>query len=296
MAAWMRLLLLVISIAGVAGCRTWQTALPEPKGKSPLRPIELASDGMKLEVLFARLPYGDPEINGPMWDLIDEQQVPPEVRRALAESGIRVGIVSGELPPALLQIVATIDQPRETQAPVSALAEAPLVSRQQMQLHSGWRGELVTSSTYPEMPLLVRRGDGVTGRTFKSAQSVLSVRAVAQGTRRVKLQFTPEVQHGQAEQQFVPEDGVFRPQAGKKKEVFDNLAFEIGLAPGQMLVFTTYPERPGTLGHYFFTETKNGHTQQKAVIVRLEQTKFTDLFSTPMIVDAPISDKLTVLR
>ena len=66
MAAWMRLLLLVISIAGVAGCRTWQTALPEPKGKSPLRPIELASDGMKLEVLFARLPYGDPEINGPM--------------------------------------------------------------------------------------------------------------------------------------------------------------------------------------------------------------------------------------
>ncbi len=278
-----------LTLLACAGCRAW---VPEaPTERTLLRPVEMASDGVQLEIVSVRFPYADATLNGDMWSEIDEQQLPPDQRRDLAENGFRAGIVSGQLPTALQQLITAAEQPGTVTEASANFGKAPAVSKQQMQLHSGWHGQIFASSTYPELPLLTCRNGTVCGRTYSQAQCILNTTLVAQDDQKVKLQLMPELDYGEARQQWVTDevtsvsqalnrDGVLRPQSGKPKQMFDRLSFDAMLAPGQMLLLTTLPERSGSLGHFFFTDEQSEQTEQKLLIVRLAQSKTNDLFST----------------
>ena len=47
-----------------------------------------------------------------------------------------------------------------------------------------------------------------------------------------------------------------------------------------MLIVSSLPNRPGSVGHYFFTENE-ARLEQKLLIVRLAQTQHDGLFSPP---------------
>ncbi len=284
----MRLLIVLLAVAGLSGCGSWrQTA---PSENTLLRPVETVSDGVQLEIVSIRVPYDDATLNGELWTGIDEQQLLPDVRRELANNGLRAGIVSGPMPAALTQLLAASEKPASVSEAAASLEQAPVVSRQKMQLHSGWRGQIFASNTYPELPLLTSDDGRVCGHSYLQAQCVLNTRVLSQGDRQVKLQFTPELQYGETRKQWVADDvatvsqalnrdGVFRPQSGKPKQVFQRLSFEATLAPEQMLLLTTLPDRSGSLGHYFFTEQQPDHLQQKLLIIRLSDTGYSDLFA-----------------
>jgi len=193
----------------------------------------------------------------------------------LAENGLRAGIVTGPMPTALAQLFEAAEKPASMFEAAASLEQAPVVSRQKMQLHSGWHGQIFASNTYSELPLLTCEEGRVCGHSYMQAQCVLNTRVVSQGDRQVKLQFTPETatrrnaktmgDRGPRRRQRKPSaqrDGVFRPQSGKPKREFQKLTFEATLAPEQMLVLTTLPDRSGSLGHYFFTEQQSDHLQQ----------------------------------
>ena len=101
----LRYALLTLAVVSAAGCKAW-TPL-EPHDRSLLKSIELASDAVQLEVISVRFPYGQDEINGAMWNEIDEQQIAEDVRRRLGENGLRVGLVGRELPGPLAQMIAS---------------------------------------------------------------------------------------------------------------------------------------------------------------------------------------------
>jgi hypothetical protein len=44
------------------------------------------------------------------------------------------------------------------------------------------------------------------------------------------------------------------------------------------MVLSSLPSRPGSLGHYFFTENEE-HLEQKVLVIRLTQTQHDGLFS-----------------
>ena len=71
---------------------------------------------------------------------------------------------------------------------------------------------------------------------------------------RVRLELVPELHHGQPRQRWIGEQGVLRLDASRPKRTFDDLALSAELAPGAMLVLSSLPNRPGSLGHHFFTE------------------------------------------
>ncbi|HZZ28932.1 MAG TPA: hypothetical protein VFE46_13100 [Pirellulales bacterium] len=281
---------------GLSGCR-WasSTAAHEP---SLLKPLDMVDDGVQLEIISIRFSPHDEELNGMLWDQIDEQQIPLATRRALGENGFRAGVISGELPAPLARKLAAAEKKPATMTEAAArLEKASPVSRQQMQLHSGWRGEIIASNIYPEVPLLMNEHGEVSGHTYQQAQGILAAKAEALGDRRVTLHLTPELQYGEPRQEWISEDGRILPQSGKPKRVFERLAFDATLEPSQMLVLTASPERPGTLGHYFFTEPQpdSDEVQQKLVVVRLGQTRYDNLFppaaeNESKSVDAP-SDK-----
>jgi hypothetical protein len=265
----------------VAGCHWAPSSVPH--GESLLKPVDLADDGVKLEIISVRCSPHDDELNGSMWNEIDEQQLALPVRRALAENGFRAGVVSGQLPPALAKVLAEAEkQPASVTEAAARLEQTSPVSRQQMQLHSGWRGEIIASNIYPELPLFTSEQGDLSGRTYRQAQGILAAKAKALGDRRVSLHLVPELRYGQEQQSWISEDGRLLPQAGKPKHVFERLAFDTTLAADQMLVLTTLPERGGTLGHYFFTEPQSAADQvrQKLIVIRLAQARYDDLFTS----------------
>src|SRR4051812_8978263 len=51
-----------------------------------------------LRVMVASQPQGESALGEAIWAVADEQAVEPDARRALQANGLRIGIVSGELP------------------------------------------------------------------------------------------------------------------------------------------------------------------------------------------------------
>jgi hypothetical protein len=63
-----------------------------------------------------------------------------------------------------------------------------------------------------------------------------------------------------------------------------------------MLLVTSLPDRPGTLGNYFFTEQKDGQSQQKLVVIRLAESRYSDLFVPPSKGDTKLAEKSSTMR
>lgn len=276
-----RKFVLLLAVLAIAGCGT---TLPMQHGKSPLMPTQMSPDSIVLDMFFVRIPFGDPGVNEKLWKEIDEQQFAPELRERLARNGFRVGLVSGHIPVELSKLLELSDKPTPSAdmegAKVDALEVEPRVVRRHLQLRAGKRGEIVVSGIYPQLPMLLSDAGHVSGQTYNDAQGVFSLKSFPNADGRVRLELVPEVQHGQPQQKWVPGQGMLRLEAGRPKREFDDMAMNAHLTPGAMLVLSSLPNRPGSLGHYFFTEN-DSRLEQKLLLVRLSQTQPDVLFNPP---------------
>jgi len=90
------------------------------------------------------------------------------------------------------------------------------------------------------------------------------------------------LQHDQPAQRWITEQGMMRLDVRRPTRTFDDLALTAELTPGAMLVLSSLPNRPGSLGHHFFTEkVDEGRLGQKLLLIRLSQTQHDGLFSPP---------------
>jgi len=276
-----RLVLLALAaLVAVAGCAPVRPV--GPQGKSPLTPARMSPDSVVLDIFFVRFPFGQEEANGPLWDEIDEQHFPAEVRRRLAQNGFRVGLVGGQPPMALTRLLELKDKPAPNgQAAETALIDLeaePRVVRRHLQLRAGQRSEIIASEIYEQLPVLTCESGGVCGQSYPKAQGVLAVKARAERDGRVRLEVLPELQYGEVRQRYVGGYGALRLEAGRSQRSFDELALSACLAPGAMIVLGSVPDRPGSLGHHFFTHQTSGKLEQKLMVIRLGQTQYNDLF------------------
>jgi hypothetical protein len=126
--------------------------------------------------------------------------------------------------------------------------------------------------------VLLRRSDQLSGETYELAQGVFTAKAFPQPDGRTRLRLVPELQHGQPKQRWdLDSQGVMRFESSKPKEVYDDMAIAADLRCGAMLIVSSLPNRPGSLGHYFLT-TNDGQLEQRLLIVRLSQTQHDGLF------------------
>lgn len=264
----------------------------KPKGKSPLAPARMSPDAMVLDVFFVPVKFDDPEANVVLWQELDEQHFLPEVRRELGEHGFRVGLTGGQIPISLSRLLDLKDKPApgsgDSTLQFDAVDSEVGVLRRHMPLRPGRRGEIHASRTYDKVPVLATDATGhLSGRDYRKAEGVLSVKAYPQSDGRVRLDLIPELHHGDVKQRFVGDRGMWRLEAGKARKPFDELAFSATLTPGHMLVIGNLSNRPGSLGHYFLTDDSSGDLQQRFLVLRLTHTQHDDLFapSEPLPLD-----------
>ena len=190
------------------------------------------------------------------------------------------------MPDQLAKLMQLSDKPPPTSEPASTkideLETQPRVVRRHLQIRAGRRSEIIASGVYAELPVLMSEPGQLCGQTYHQAQGIFSVKSFPQPDGRVRLELVPELQHDQPLQRWVGDQGMMRLEASRPKRTFDDLALSTELTPGAMLVLSSLPNRPGSLGHHFFTEKENeGRLEQKLLIIRLAQTQHDGLFSPP---------------
>lgn len=95
-----------LAMIASAGC-TFFTTTPATSSKSPLRPFEVSEHQAALEITTLHLPKQTPDERERLWTGIDELALDPELRRQLAINGFRAGIIRGDTPAALEELIAT---------------------------------------------------------------------------------------------------------------------------------------------------------------------------------------------
>lgn len=268
---------------------------PIMERRSPLAKPVMSPDSVVLEIYSARFPFRDAKYNETLWEHIDEQPFAAELRRTMAEYGFRAGLVQGQLPAELVELMQGAadarNGPPKPQPASPSLEETVVdfeedspVRRRVLQLRSGKRGEILASGVYDSLPLLENDKGQLRGQPYPRGQGLLSIKCYPQPDGRVKVDLLPELHYGEPRINYVGEQGIIRLETGRSKKVFEHLALQATVSPGEMLVITSLPERTGSLGHYFFTEQTKGALEQKLLLIRVAQTQHNDLFGADLIV------------
>ncbi len=274
-----RRILVLLALSALAGCA------PLHQGKSPLLPTHMSPDSVVLDMFFVRFPFGDSAVNDKLWEQIDEQQFAPDLRERLAQNGFRVGVVTGQMPVELSKLLELSDKPAPTGriegVQLNSLETEPRVVRRHVQTRPGQPTEILASGIYPELTVLLRRADQLSGDSYHLAQGVFTAKAFPQPDGRTRLQLVPELQHDQPRQRWnVSNQGIMQMESSKPTEIYEDMTIAADLPNGAMIIVSSLPNRPGSLGHYFLT-TNDGKQEQKLLIVRLSQTQHDGLFTPP---------------
>jgi hypothetical protein len=270
----MRLLCASLCLALVgSGCAPLLLKKPHATtGHSPLKPATATIDAVTIEVLFARFPLGQADMNGTLWNDIDEQHLDTDLRRRLSANGIRAGLIGTNIPAPIARLIHYTGEPlAEKPNEGVPLDNEPILRRRLIQIRDGGQSEILTTGQLAELPLLVREGGSLGGKTFRNAQGLFVLHSHTLPEGGLQLDLTPEIQHGSAKQSWNGNDGIFRLEMARDKEVYESLRTTAVLTPGQMLVVSCLPDRPGSLGYRFFTDDSTGSLQQKVLLIRAVQ-------------------------
>jgi hypothetical protein len=286
----------LVSIALASGCHLFSDGAIV-KGHSPLQPMAASPDSVALEIIWARFKQNDPELNDSVWSQIDETQLPPAVRRELADNGFRAGVMAGTPPLAIARVIDLKIEPASDALAKQAapaddfspsgdqppdLMKEPSVKRRLLQLRRGRRAEIQASEVLESVPLLVHSGRELGGRTYHDAQAIYALRVDPQPDQTVGVELTPELHYGQSRVRWTGgDDGILRQAPARDHEVFESMRMNVHLAPGEMLVLMSLPDVGSRLGHYFHTVDSADGPQQKLVLVRLAQVPRSDAFDIP---------------
>ncbi len=236
-AAGCRGLLLPTGSALMAGAGAGAAAAPSAQRDPPA-----AVRTLSVELLFIRHDEHDPAITTDLWTLVDEQALDRELSTRLTANGLRVGILSGPLPPTLAERLAT------AAATTDAAAADDAVSRRVLRLLPGKRAEIVASAGIPELVVLEHGAEGVRGGTYRDCTSQLTARAWPGPDGRVRIEVVPELKHGPLQRTWIGEEGMFRLETGQARLRFEQLAIDSLLPHRGMLVIGGRDAPSATVG------------------------------------------------
>lgn len=253
---------------------------------------QMSPQAVALDIISVSLP--DDATSDVIWNQIDEQQLSAEERRRLDQSGLRVGLIAGQMPRELertVGITATPDDLMQPQAVASDDEATAQIRHMQLRLGGDHHGTILAGGMHEELPLLTSRagrdGPELTGQTYRQAQGEFRVAARQLDDGRIFVELTPELVHGDVSMQYTATDGVLRPQPGRPKVVFDDLKCALPLSAGQMLVIGPSAARRGAIGQAFLSQEIGGRSRQKLLLVRLAQTQYDALFNEALPPAAP---------
>jgi len=270
----------------IAGCQSIGGP-GELTPESLLQVAESSPDAVTLDIYLAKRQLdGKGEtvaFDDSLWSSVQEDRIPIELRNALAQNGLRAGVVGGTpskqvmelLDPNGTSLVADSDQvdlSDENQIDEEELISAGKVTRNLRQLRPGRRAEILTSEQPRTLPLFRRVGDSLVSDTYNDAQGVYALKVIKSQGQQVELELTPELHFGQPRMQYTPlGPGMVTQRLARETEVFSDLRTKAWLAPGEMLLVSSLPQPGHKLGGLLHRTSSEAGTEQQYLLIRLSQ-------------------------
>lgn len=258
----------------VAGCQSIGDP-GELTSDSLLKAAASSPDAVTLDIYWARTDAADEAFADALWQSVEEDRIPVEVRVALAEDGLRAGVVGGAPTDELARLLNPEGRElhAEEETPNTLSTEPAKVTRRLKQLRPGKRLELQAADTVRNYTLLRGKSGSLVGQTFPDAQGIYGVEVVGSTGDRVSLEVSPELHFGQPRMKYIPSGpGMVVQQLARDSEVFDELRTRVELAPGEMLVLTSLPRCGHRLGGLLHREDDDAPGEQKYLLIRVSQT------------------------
>ena len=234
------------------------------------------TDTVSVEIFVIRLAPHQHELLQQLWQEVDEQSLPPQLRRELFDEGFRVGILGSLLSPALAQLLnisaeGRVDIPWGEMQEMSAAeaAREPTSVRNVRNLLPEDRALVkVFDTSLPEHSLFWLENEMVCSQTFTNALGILCVSAAANKDGSAQIHIVPELEYGVAELRLRVVAAMIIQDPNRPRHSFESLSISQRLLPGQWLIMgTTTPDAAGA-GKAFFVRRNSG-LEQRLVAIRL---------------------------
>ncbi|WP_422927707.1 hypothetical protein [Singulisphaera sp. PoT] len=263
---------LVLAMMAVTGCTLNKTDLRTANFVSKIgnggQLIEPKRCALKIAIL-AR-PVHDKVIDQGLWSVVDEQVVPHELHKALETNGLRVGLLSGELPAEVETLL---------NKPINPGQGKPV---QYINIPDGDQTMISTGEAVPQVSLLLNRDGNAAGKDYQDASGWLRTTVNYEGENSVSVRILPEIHHGPITRGFsaMPNTGEFSPRQfvqkdGQQEDALRELATTLNLKPGQVAVLGCDGSRKRSLGSFLFTETEANSDRLLQRVVLIWATRST---------------------
>jgi hypothetical protein len=213
------------------------------------------AEGLFVESVLIERPVGDPFLDRELWSRA-RTALPPQMDALLAENGLRVVVLGGNLPAEFQQL---IESETDTVNPYS--------------LTFANRREAVLPTAGPhkkcEYEILADLAGEKRTIALEEARGGILVRPSLNGNR-VKVWCEPRVQHSERRDWIRPTaDGTdFVLRSEVPTERYPEVGFEVSMAAGDYLVIGSPAAAEGTLGSALFSVEAGTRPRQRVLVVR----------------------------
>lgn len=254
--------------AALTGCALNKTALRQTLLQSPAGPdgVLLMPRRCEFTVRTVKGAVGEPGVDSAVWAVADVEGVgDEETRRQLEANGLRVGVITGPMPPDLEKLLhAPPPNAVDTVEIVRGEGDGTLI-----RLTPEVEGTTETS-------LLMNRQGRVGGKVYQDLAGFVRISGTHVGNDILQLQLVPELHYGAVQRRFTGDAsaGPYSPQQlmmkdGQEEEALRDLAVSISLRPGQVVAIGSRADRPSSLGPLFLVDPGRGgeRDQQRLVLI-----------------------------
>lgn len=232
------------------------------KSEIRLPPIVASREAVQLEILFVDRPINDAMLGESLWNQVDQiAGMSAGVRTRLRQNGWRVGHASSHPPRALEQLLEMSSGRHEV-----IDHERRLIGRR-VALAAG--GNLPIDLTELQPELRIRANSDADTKTYSNVRCILNVQIDREQDGWVRLNFTPEVHHGQNWLRPVATQLDWTRRRGQIVEPLFDQKFSLSLNVGEMAVITAEGEDEETAGNSFFRSVHESGGLQRLLVIRV---------------------------
>lgn len=236
---------------------------------SPLTIPETADTSVStidLEVVILHRPVGDPLVGNALWAEVDQiGALDVGIRNSLLENGIKVGQVGTSYPMALETLLGM------TTKNVSLFegTKEKHLYRTRLSRPSGKESEIRASDLVDSRTIRIPMLDGEKVSEYNNARCVFRVTPEKMQDGWVKVEFQPEVHHGQIALRHQGTSQGWTQHTSQEIVPIFSQKFELNMNLGDMVILTNEGNDTKSLGHHFFRNDEAAGPMQRLVIIRL---------------------------
>ena len=252
----------------------WNTNSDSPRSGEKVQP-----KFCKLDSAIIARPAGDPLVETSLWSVADEQALAPDLRQTLEANGLRVGLVTGDLP-------ADVTEAFRSKAPQVETQWVHVV------LPDGEHTSNVMGEPVETVTLLLSHGGKVDGRNYQDALGRLILTPKQAGQHDVEVRIVPQIQHGAKRRTIgaLEGGGSFAPQEfaikdAQQEEILRELAATVEIKPGQTLVVGCRSTRARSLGTFLFLQPEPKSDRLLQSILLIQASRNNDGNAPPKLVE-----------